>query len=384
MGPRDHLARPDDHGGQASARDRRVEHLAPQEERARRPGGRRSPRPAARSPARGAPSTHRRGAAGRRPRAAAGTRRPRRRGAARPSVVVARRATSSSSRSSVPFISPSSCRLRPVIISLSPIRSRPPRTGCPSGFSAARSAWLMRVDPELAAVDGREHLDVADRVDAVVARAGARRPARRSPPAPSRGRARSIRNRSRRMPVARRELGHLAAADRVRALDDHAVGGLAEDVGQPRRRHQLGGDQLGERLAGADGRELVGVADEHHVGLGRRRRAAASPAARGWPSRSRRRSAGRSAAGPARRGSGPRPGIQPSAECTVRARTPLVSVIRTAARPVGATSITRAPRALGRGGDRLDRRRLAGARAAGDHRQPVGEGRPQRRPAARR
>ena len=40
--------------------------------------------------------------------------------------------------------------------------------------------------------------------------------------------------------------------------------------------------------------------------------------------------------------SGPSPGIQPSAECTVEARKPLASVIRLAARPVGATSITRA------------------------------------------
>ncbi len=76
---------------------------------------------------------------------------------------------SSSSRSSVPFISPSSCRLRPVIISLSPIRSLPPRTGGPSGFSAARSAWLSASIPSSPAVDGREHLDVAHRVDAVVA-----------------------------------------------------------------------------------------------------------------------------------------------------------------------------------------------------------------------
>ena len=40
---------------------------------------------------------------------------------------------------------------------------------------------------------------------------------------------------------------------------------------------------------------------------------------------------------------GPSPGIQPSAECTVRAAIPLASVIRIAARPVGATSSTLAP-----------------------------------------
>ena len=41
---------------------------------------------------------------------------------------------------------------------------------------------------------------------------------------------------------------------------------------------------------------------------------------------------------------GPSPGIQPRAECTVWARSPLASLMRTAARPVGATSRTRAPR----------------------------------------
>ncbi len=55
---------------------------------------------------------------------------------------------------------------------------------------------------------------------------------------------------------------------RVGALDDHASGGLAEDVGEPGGRHLLGGDQLGERLARADRGELIGVADQHHVGLG--------------------------------------------------------------------------------------------------------------------
>jgi len=47
---------------------------------------------------------------------------------------------SSTSRSTVPFISPSSCRLRPVNITLSPIRRRPPRNARPSGFSASRRA----------------------------------------------------------------------------------------------------------------------------------------------------------------------------------------------------------------------------------------------------
>ena len=51
------------------------------------------------------------------------------------------------------------------------------------------------------------------------------------------------------------------APDRVRALDDHAAGGLAEDVRQASARYELGADQLGERLTGTDRCELVGVAD---------------------------------------------------------------------------------------------------------------------------
>ena len=53
----------------------------------------------------------------------------------------------------------------------------------------------------------------------------------------------------------------------VGAADDHAARRLAEDVGELGDRHRLGLDELGERLAGADRRELVGVADEHDVGL---------------------------------------------------------------------------------------------------------------------
>ncbi len=57
----------------------------------------------------------------------------------------------------------------------------------------------------------------------------------------------------------------------------------------------------------------------------------------------------------------------------MRARKPLASVIRIAARPVGAASSTRAPWPRGERGDRLDRCRLARSRAAGDQRQPVRE-----------
>ena len=104
-----------------------------------------------------------------------------------------------------------------------------------------------------------------------------------------------------------------------------------------------------------------------------RPRAAASPAARGSPSRSRRRSADRTRAGPPRRGSGPRRGSSRAPSARSGRATPLASLIRIAARPVGATSITRAPWPAATRGDRPDRRGLAGARAARDQRQPVRE-----------
>ena len=63
------------------------------------------------------------------------------------------------------------------------------------------------------------------------------------------------------------ERGRLAAPDRVRAAHDHAARRLAEDVRELCHGHDLRGDELRERLPGADGRELVGVADEHDVHL---------------------------------------------------------------------------------------------------------------------
>ena len=58
----------------------------------------------------------------------------------------------------------------------------------------------------------------------------------------------------------RDEPRRLTEADRVGALHDHAPGRLTEDMGEMCRRHRAGGHQLGERLAGAHRRELVGVA----------------------------------------------------------------------------------------------------------------------------
>ena len=131
-----------------------------------------------------------------------------------------------------------------------------------------RSQRLVeRVDPELAAVDRREHLDVAYRIDPVV---------RRKPPADERHDLLARRDRARALdqeqvathPLRGGEVGGGAAADRVRPLHDHAPRGLAEDVRQPRGWDSTGRDELGERLAGADRGQLIGVADEHDVCLG--------------------------------------------------------------------------------------------------------------------
>ena len=77
------------------------------------------------------------------------------------------------------------------------------------------------------------------------------------------------------MPSAARERRRLAVADGVGAADDHAARRLAEDVRELGDGHRARGDELRERLAGADRRELVGVADEHDVRARRRPRAAA-------------------------------------------------------------------------------------------------------------
>jgi hypothetical protein len=42
---------------------------------------------------------------------------------------------------------------------------------------------------------------------------------------------------------------------------------LPEDVAEPGNRHESARDKLGEGLAGTHGRELVGIADQHHAGM---------------------------------------------------------------------------------------------------------------------
>ena len=100
----------------------------------------------------------------------------------------------------------------------------------------------------------------------------------------------------------------------------------------------LGLDELGERLAGADRCELVGVSDEDDVRSGptARRSVTSSSRLAIEVSSTIRRSVSSSST------VGPWSGIQPSAEWTVEASRPLDSDIRRAARPVGATSSTEA------------------------------------------
>ena len=163
---REHVARPDDHGRELRARDRRVEHLPAQEERAAR-GVRDDHRDRQLDPL---AAVHR--ARVRRPQAVGLLeRQPEDRllGAEDQRGVVLprprpRRAAAAACRSSAP--ARGGCG--PVIISLSPIRSRPPRTGSAVRIEPLAQRLVERVDPELASIDGREHLDVADRVDAVV------------------------------------------------------------------------------------------------------------------------------------------------------------------------------------------------------------------------
>ena len=63
------------------------------------------------------------------------------------------------------------------------------------------------------------------------------------------------------------EIGHEALVDPVRAGDDPALGGLAEDLGQPHDRHRAGGDDVGQDLTRADRGQLVDVADDQQRGI---------------------------------------------------------------------------------------------------------------------
>src|SRR4051812_28976200 len=63
------------------------------------------------------------------------------------------------------------------------------------------------------------------------------------------------------------EVGNGAPVDLVRAGDDPAVGGLAEDLGQTHDRNRAGSDDVGQDLTRPDGGELVDVADDQQRGM---------------------------------------------------------------------------------------------------------------------
>jgi hypothetical protein len=59
-----------------------------------------------------------------------------------------------------------------------------------------------------------------------------------------------------------RPFRHQAPVDAMRVDDDPALGRLPEHFRQPHHRHGARGDDIGEHLAGTDGRQLVHVADK--------------------------------------------------------------------------------------------------------------------------
>jgi hypothetical protein len=67
--------------------------------------------------------------------------------------------------------------------------------------------------------------------------------------------------------VERLRRRRLAVSNGMGGADDHRLGGLTEDVREPRHRHAAGVDQVGERLARPDRRQLIRVADHHHARL---------------------------------------------------------------------------------------------------------------------
>ena len=58
------------------------------------------------------------------------------------------------------------------------------------------------------------------------------------------------------------EIGHLPLVDAVRVGDDPALGGLAEDLGQPHDRHGSRCDDVGQNLPRPDRWQLIDIADQ--------------------------------------------------------------------------------------------------------------------------
>ena len=141
----------------------------------------------------------------------------------------------------------------------------PPAADGPAvGIELLAQGVVERIDSKLTSVHGREHLDVANRVQSVMrgepladqrddlVQRGARvGPVDQEQVAPH--------------PLPDRETRRPAAANRVSPLDDHAPRGLAEDVLEADRGDRAGRDQLGERLTRAHRRELIGIAHQHHM-----------------------------------------------------------------------------------------------------------------------
>ena len=214
-------------------------------------------------------------------------------------------------------------------------RDRRGRRG--SGARAARS--LSASMPTGPRCIGDEHLHVGDRVEAVVARAGARRRARRPRRTSRSALSRSIEEEVAHVvaaPGSRRR--RLAVVDRVRGAHDQRARGLAEDLGQPRRRaRRRESIRSSSTRPGADRRELVDVADEQHVRARADRAEQRVGEAHGRASRPRRRRARRRrrSGRPASRAK-PSPGIHSSSRWIVVASAPVASARRRAALPVGA------------------------------------------------
>ena len=134
------------------------------------------------------------------------------------------------------------------------------------GVEARLEALVQRVDPDRPAVHRRQRLHLADRVDAEALRRLARRPPRPRSRAPARATGRSMKKKSRSWSGAGLEVGRAALVDLVGGGGDHRARRLAEDLGEPDDGGGLRGDQVLERFARPDRRQLVGVADEDDVG----------------------------------------------------------------------------------------------------------------------
>ena len=221
------------------------------------------------------------------------------------------------------------------------------------------------------AVHRRDDEHLGARIEVVVGRQALRRRARRPRRGWRRAPVRSMTKKSRRSPGAGHRRRRLAGVDRVRGADDERARGLAEDVGQAHDRHAARLDEVVEHAAGADRRELVDVADEQHVRArpdgGEQRLGQAHREHRGLVDDEHVGARDR-VLGPAREALA---GEYSSSRWMVVACAPVISASRRAALPVGAHRRTVRFSRVQEVDERAHRHRLAGARAAGEDRQPA-------------